>query len=264
MNKFFPTILFSCLLCTSIFIGCRKSNGDNVFSEYDKVDETTKALIKINYNVAFYNNPATQIKINDVRVSATNIQNRYPFPGGGFNTLGGSTGDYLPTNPGTTKISITIPKKGTNIDSLDVYTTTINTMAGKRYSLHVTDSLSRKSLLVEENASVPDSGFVRMRLVNLMPTTPSIDLYVGTTLVASNIGYMTISDSFLVPTSQALINTNWYVRVGGSAATSTVLATYASASTFINQRVYTVSAVGYTGYPSTDIRKPYVTFYYVR
>jgi len=267
MKKIFSIISLLSILTVAFFMGCKKTGGDNVFSEYEIVDESTKALIKINYAVAFYNNPTAQIKINDVRVSATVIQNRYPFPGGGFNTLGGSTGDYLPINPSpNTKISITVPKRGTNIDSLDVYTTTIATLAGKRYSLHVTDTLSRKSLLVDEDASKPDSGFVKMRFVNLMPTTPSVDLYVGTEKVASNIAFMSISDKFLIATSQAATNTNWYIRAGGSLPTSPVLATYSSASTFNNQRVYTAYAIGYTTYPSTgtDIRKPYIAFYYVR
>ncbi|RYF23955.1 MAG: DUF4397 domain-containing protein [Flavobacteriales bacterium] len=268
MKKIFSIISLLSLLMAA-FLSCKKTGGDNVFSEYDIVDGNAKALIKINYAVAFYNNPSVQVKINDIRVSGL-IQNRTPFPGGGFNTLGSNTGDYLPVDPGAnTKVSITIPKRGTNIDSLDVYTTTIATAAGKRYSLHVTDSLTRRSLLVDEDASIPDSGFVRMRFVNLMPTTPSVDLWVGTTKVASNIAYMSISDKFLVPTSQQTINTNWYVRVAGTVPATvgaSALATYSSASTFNNQRVYTVYAIGYPTYPSTgtDIRKPYVAFYYVR
>jgi hypothetical protein len=266
MKKIFSIISLLSLL-TVVIIGCRKTGGDNVFSEYDLVDGNTKALIKINYAVAFSNNPAAQVKINGVRVSGTLLQNRYPFPGGGFNTLGGSTGDYLPVNPGaSTKISITVPKRGTNIDSVDIYTTTIPTVAGKRYSLHVTDTVSTKSFLVDEDWSIPDSGFVKMRFVNLMPTTPFVDLWVGATKVASNIAFMSISDKFLVATSQSSINSNWYVRVAGTVpatVSASALATYSSASIFNNQRVYTAYAIGYPD--KTDaVRKPYISFYYVR
>jgi hypothetical protein len=263
MKKIFSIISLLSLL-TVAFIGCRKTGGDNVYSEYDIVDASQKALVKVNYAVAFANDPSVQLKINDVRVSGTILKNRYPFPGGGFNTLGSNFGDYLPVEPGaSTKVSLTIPKKGTNIDSVDIYTTTISAAAGKRYSLHVTDTAARKSLLVDEEWSIPDSGFVKMRFVNLMPTTPFVDLYIGTTKVASNIAYMATSDKFLIPTSQASISTKWDVRVGGSAATSTILATYTSASVFNNQRVYTAYAIGYTD--KTDaVRKPYICFYYVR
>lgn len=263
-NTFSKILLFS-LLAVLVILGCEK-NKDNVFSDYEVVDENTKAFLKVNYNVPFYNDPFVQVKINDVRVSGTNIQTRYPFPGGGFNTLGGSTGDYLPVNPGATKISVTIPKRGTNIDSLDIYTTTVNTTAGKHYSLHVADSLNRKGLFVDEDYSLPDSGFVRMKFVNLMPTAGPLDLYVGTTMVASNVAFMTSSSAFLIPTSQATLSTSWTIRPAGSAATTAAIATYSSASTLLNRRVYTAFACGYTSYPSTgsDKRRPFIAFYYVR
>lgn len=263
MKKIFSIISLLSVL-TVAFISCKKTGGDNVFSEYDIVDQGAKALIKVNYNVAFFNNPGVQVKINDVRVSGL-ILNRTPFPGGGFNTLGSNTGDYLPVDPGAnTKVSITIPKRGTNIDSVEIYTTTVAATAGKRYSLHVTDTAARKSLFVEEDASIPDSGFVRMRFVNLMPTVPSVDLWVGTNKVASNIAYMSISDKFVLPTSQASITTKWDVRAAGAAnLTTNIIATYTSASTFNNQRVYTAYAIGYPD--KTDAtRKPYISFYYVR
>lgn len=254
-------------LIAVLFTGCEKDKGENVFSEYDLVNESAQAFIKVNYNVAFYNNPFVQIKINGTRVSGTNIQTRYPFPGGGFNTLGGSTGDYLPVTPGSTEVAISIPKKGTNIDSLNVYTTKMTTVAGKRYTLHVTDSLVRKSLAVEEDVSLPDTVTARYRFVNLMPNVPSLDLYLGTTKVMSNIAYMTISDKFTLPTSLATVSTTWTIRAAGTAPTSTAIATYNSASTLLNQRVYTVFATGYNGYnvaTTTEPRRPFVAFYYVR
>ncbi|MDQ7947461.1 MAG: DUF4397 domain-containing protein [Pedobacter sp.] len=265
MKKTFSKISLFSLLAILVILGCEK-NKDNVFSDYIAIDDTY-AFLKVNYNVPFYNDPFVQVKINDVRVSGTNIQTRYPFPGGGFNTLGGSTGDYLPVKPSpTTKISVTIPKKGTNIDSIDVYTTTVATVAGGHYSLHVADSLSRKGLFVGEDYSLPDSGFVRMRFVNLMPTAGPLDLYVGTNKVASNVSFMTITDSFLVPTSQAAISTSWTIRTAGSAPTSTAIATYSTASSLLNRRVYTAFACGYVTYPSSgaDKRRPFIAFYYVR
>lgn len=267
MRSFLNISILS-LLLTLVFLGCKK-NKDNVFSEYDEVDLSTKAMIKVNYNVAFYNDPFVQIKINDVRVSGTNVRSRFPFPGGGFNTFGGSTGDYLPIAAGpNTKISVSIPKKGTNIDSINVYTTSVATVAGKRYSLHVADSLNRKGLFIDEDFELPDSGFVKMRFVNLIANAPFIDLYNGTNLVAANIPFMGISDKFLISTgtTAAPASTVWTIRAGGSGPTGTVIATYTSGSTILNRRIYTAFATGYTGYPTSgsDLRKPYVAFYYVR
>ncbi len=256
------------LLAAMLFLGCEK-NKDNVFSEYDIVDQSTYAMVKVNYNVAFYNNPGTQIKINGVRVSGANVQTRYPFPGGGFNTLGGSTGDYLPVTAGAnTQISVSIPKRGTNIDSVNIYTTTVATQVGKKYSLHVADSLDRKGLFVEEDYSLPDSGFVRMKFVNLIANSTALDLYNGSTLVASNIPFMGISSSFLVSTGTTASPTStvWTIRAAGSGPTGATVATYTSASTILNQRVYTAFATGYIGYPTTgsDTRRPFIAFYYVR
>lgn len=250
------------LLAVTLFVGCRKTNDTNVYSEYDIVDEASKALIKINYNVAFYNNPGVQVKLNGVRVSGSNISTRFPWPGGGLNTQGGNTGDYLPTDPGSLNIAITIPKRGTSIDSLEIYKTTVQTVAGKRYTLHVADTTVRKGLLVDEDASVPDSGFVKYRFVNLMPNVPSMDLYIGAVKVASAIPFMGISDAFTLTPSQANISAVWAIRVAGG---TTNITTYTGASTsFLNRRVYTVFANGWNGQPTTDVRRPWVSLYFVR
>lgn len=262
-KKIFSRISIMSFLAGVLFIGCEK-NKDNVFSEYDLVDQTTNAFIKVNYNVAFYNNPGVQLKLNGTRVSGL-LNTRYPFPGGGFNTLGGSTGDYFPVKPGNTEVSLTIPKKGTLLDSVEVYKTTVSLAASKRYSLHVADSLVRKSLLVDEDVSLPDSGFFRMRFVNLMANVPSIDLYNGSVLVAAGVPFMGISNAFTLPNATPTSNV-WNIRIGGSAATSAVIATYTSSSTILQRRVYTAFANGYNGYPTggIDPRKPYISFYYVR
>lgn len=264
MKKIFSIISIVSVAAVLLFNGCKK-NAIN-YSDFEYVD-ANQARIKVNYNVAFYNDPLVQIKINGVRVSGTNVQTRFPFPGGGFNTLGGSTGDYLPINPGTTEVLISIPKKGTSIDSVEIYKTTMTTAPGKSYSLHVADSLSRKGLPVEEDTSLPDSGFVRFRFVNLMANVPAIDLYLGTTLVAANVPFMEIGPAFTLPTSQALISTTWAIRPAGALPTSTAIATYNSASTLLSRRVYTVFATGYNGYntaTTTERRRPFVSFYYVR
>lgn len=253
------------LLAAALVTGCRKTDDTNVYSEYDIVDEASKALIKINYNVAFYNNPGVQVKLNGIRVSGSNISTRFPWPGGGFNTQGGNTGDYLPTNPGSLDVAITIPKRGTSVDSVEIYKTTLQTLAGKRYTLHVADTTIRKGLLVDEDASVPDSGFVKYRFVNLMANVPSMDLYIGAVKVASAIPFMGISDSFTLTPSQANISAVWAIRVAGG---TTNIATYTSTSTsFLNRRIYTVFANGWNGYPATpttESRRPFVSLYFVR
>ena len=252
------------LLSVFFLTGCDKNEIN--YSDFEYVDGT-KALIKVNYNIAFRSDPFVQLKINGTRVSGTNIQTRYPFPGGGFNTLGGSTGDYLPVTPGDVEVSVSIPKSGTNVDSILIFKDILKTVAGKNYSLHLADTVARRSLAVEEDLSLPDSGFVRYRFVNLMPNVPSMDLYIGSVKVASNIPFMGISDNFILPTSQTSISTVWSIRAAGALPTSAAIASYNSASTLLNRRVYTAFATGYNGFPTattTERRRPFVSFYYVR
>jgi Domain of unknown function (DUF4397) len=260
--KIISKISILSILVGLMFAGCEKK-VDNIFSEYELVDQNVNAFIKINYNVAFFSNPGVQLKVNGTRVSGL-LNTRYPFPGGGFNTLGGSTGDYLPVTPGSTAIALTIPKRGTLIDSVDIFKTDISTVAGKRYSLHVADTVATKSLLVEENSELADSGFVRMRFVNLIPNVAGVDLYNNTTKIASasNIPFMGISEPFTLPIGVAT-STIWNIRVGGSAPTSTVLATYTLTANVQSRRVYTAFASGWSGRTETS-RRPYISFFYVR
>lgn len=261
MKKYLKMSLIFAIAASAV-AGCKKTSDNNVFSDYDIVDQNANALIKVNYNVAYYNNPFVQIKINGVRVSGTNIRTRYPFPGGGFNTLGGSTGDYLPIKAGSSDILISIPNRGTSTDSIVVFKTNITTTAGQRYSIHVADTLATKSILVQENYTEPDSGKFRMKFVNLIANAPSLDLYNGTSLVATNIPFLGSSSEFTL-TSDGTTSTAWTLRVAGSAPNSTAVATYSSASTILQRRVYTAFATGYIG--NTDsFRKPYLAFYYVR
>lgn len=259
--KIFSKILIVSVMTALLFNGCKK-NTSGLYSDFEYVDDNQSRL-KVNYNVAFQADPLVQVKINGVKSSATVLQTRYPFPGGGFNTLGGSTGDYLPVNPGSTEVLLSIPKRGTSVDSVEIFKTTINMAPGKHYSLHVADTLSRKGLLVEEDITYPDSGFVRFRFANLMPNVPAVDLYIGAEKVASNIAFMAIGDSFTLPISQTNISSTWAIRPAGALPTSTALATYLSTSTLLNKRVYTVFATGYAGNTDTK-RRPYVAFYYVR
>lgn len=260
--KIYSVISIFAIASILLFAGCDKNEIN--YGEFEKVS-ADQTLIKFNVNIALAANPSYQIKINGQRVS-TLIPSRYPYPGGGYNTSGDSRADYLPIKTGSNEVSFTIPKKGTNIDSVELYKTTVDVASGKAYSLHVSDTTSAisapKSLLVEDDFTIPDSGFVRFRFVHLMPGVAPLDLYNGTTLVKSNISYLKASDFFTLPIGTPT-GSVWSVRLTGSAPTSTAIATYTSANTITNKRVYTVFATGYIG--KTDAtRKPYVSFYLVR
>lgn len=237
------------LIVVVFFSSCEK----NSFRTSNYLNATEQAQVKVNFFAMYRSLPVYHIKINDVRVSS-NLSispNPTPFPGGGLNTGGASTADYLAINPGIAKVDIALPKIGTSDDSLQLATASPTLEAGKKYSLYFADTAAKMiSLVVADTLARPDSGYAKYKFVNLMPDVPALDLYIGTTKVASNIPYKGISPSFLVPTNSA--STTWGIRtVGGT----TNLITYASASTINNRRVYTVIARGYNGITSTaDIR----------
>ncbi len=238
------------------FTACTK-NGAKI--PYVLTEQSNKALLKINYESPYAANPGVQIKLNDVRVSNV-INFRTPFPGGGLNTLGNSLPDYLEVNPGAVKLSLSVPKAGTEVDSVSLYTTTINLEAGKYYIAHITDTAANtQTVLQVQDVSKVDSGFSKYTFVHLIPNVPAIDLYFGSTIVAANVPYKGVSNVFQLTFTNAHA---WAIRPAGAAPTSTALAVYTTGSV-PNQRNFTVFAIGYSGASDAN-RKPYVSLLYAR
>jgi hypothetical protein len=237
-----------------LYIGCKKNTIN--YGETQAVG-ADQALLKFNFVSTYITNPSVVIKINGNRVSSP-ITARTPFPGGGYNTGGGSAPDYLVVNPGNLEVAVVVLKKGTDIDSLQLYKTNITLESGKNYTAHIADtSANTTTVLATDDFAKPDSGFSKYKFVNLMPNVAAIDLYYGTTVVAANIPYKGVSNYFTMATPATSLA--WTIRPAGSAPTSTALATYTSASTTTNQRIYTAFALGYSG--ATDAtRKPYISF----
>jgi hypothetical protein len=259
MSKIFylSILVFSTLL----FAGCDKETDWRAESQ---AVPTGRPFLKINYASAYAANPSVILSINDARVS-NSITARTPFPGGGYNTGGGSQGDYLTVPAGSNKLAISIPSKNFYADSVVLFTTTLNLDPDKFYSAHIADTGSKtKILLTQDDLTQPDTGQVKFRFINLIPNVTAIDLYYGTTLVAGNVPYLTSSPYFTmrVPATRA----DWIIRETGTGATGTILASYAAASnanTTISQRVYTAFAMGYKG-QTTTARRPYISFYLMK
>jgi hypothetical protein len=251
---------FLLIITTSfVLLGCKKEiawKADNTLVS------SGQARLKINAVTQYRANPSFQLKINGTRVSNL-ITARTPYPGGGYNTGGGSANDYMAVPSGVVNIIGAIPKAGTATDSVVLFNRNITIDQNKNYSAHIADTGANIRVLVLEDDLTPaESGFAKYRFVNLMPNAPAVDLYFGTTLVATNIAYMSASNYFTVPTTPTAA---WNIRETGTAANSTAMATYA-ANTAVQQttRVYTVFASGYKGLPSTDPRRPFVAFYLVK
>ncbi len=88
--------------------------------------------------------------------------------------------------------------------------------------------------------------------------TRGIDLFFGTTKVAGAIAYLGTSPYFNVAINTG---TAWSLRRAGGA---TAIASYSSASTTTNQRVFTVIARGYVsvGTSTSEVRRAAVSFIY--
>jgi hypothetical protein len=263
--KIFSAFIISALLFT--IVGCTKNVIDYGTNEKLTADQ---ALLKINYTSYYFNNRSVFFKINDQRISGL-LTARTPFPGGGYNTGGSSSPDFLAVTPGDLRLSVVLPHKIDNgTDSIVLYTTTLQIAAGKNYVAHIADTAATtKTFLTEENFTRPDTSYARYKFVNLMPNVPAVDLYYGTsatshtldTLIAGNVPYLAATNEIRLKSGQSK---TWKIRPAGAAlTTATILASYTSASTFLNQRVYTAFASGYSGI-TTVPRRPYISFFLIR
>lgn len=260
-------IIFSFFTLLLFVFGCSRNEID--YGDIQVVSPED-AIVKINYASLYSDNRQVFIKFNGSRVTPL-IYGRQPFPGGGYNTYGDVRADFLVVKPGDLHMSVVLPHKiDDGLDSLELYSADFKTEAGKRYTIHIADTAQfTRSLMSEEDFSMPDSGYARYRIINMMPNVPAIDLYYGQdaastladSLVAANVKYMEFSDYFTI--NRASTRT-WKIRPAGAARTSaTVLASYTSTNTLQNQRTYTVFALGYNGITAAP-RKPYLSFFNIR
>ncbi|GGH68784.1 hypothetical protein HNQ91_002675 [Filimonas zeae] len=257
--KRFNNIYFAGCSFLLLLTACTKNELHSV----EAVDQSNQAQAKVMVCTPYRGNPLYQIKVNGTRVSNTlgATTNPTPFPGGGLNTGGGSTSDYIALAPGSNKVDIVIPKAGTTTDSLLLATSTVTLDAAKKYSLFFTDTAANTAaVLVQDSLARPDSGYAKYVFVNLIPDAAALDLYIGTVKVATAVPYKGVSTSFVLPTNNT--STVWGIRTAGGA---TNLITYTSASSIGNQRIYTVIARGYAGITTaSDVRSRKISLIYTR
>ncbi|HEY8893463.1 MAG TPA: DUF4397 domain-containing protein [Niastella sp.] len=255
MKKYISII--GILVIGAVLIYSCKKNSISV-APFDVAND--QALFKLNYACPYKNIGAVQIKIDGIRVS-NNITYNTPFPGGGLNTGGSSNADYMALAPGEHTVSLSVAKAGTNEDSIPLYSTNVSVESRTYYTLHVSDtSANTFSMLLTDLDSKPDSGISKFSFVNLIPGS-AIDLYFGTTKVASNVGFKNATDTFSLAAGSGA---QFFIRTAGSAPTSTPLAMYPTTANtgyiIPNQRVYTAYARGYLGLISPDTRRAQLSF----
>jgi hypothetical protein len=244
------------------FYACTKNTGitNQPYDAYGGLNGTNGQL-KINLAFAYTVDYSTiLIKLNG-NVVSNSLQTRTPFPGGGYNTRGSNFALYLSVPIGDNTVSVILPKVGTTTDSIVLYTTKVTIPDSNPYTLHIADTAANtKSILVKNLIDPVDTAFCRYRFVNLVPNSP-IDLYLNGNLVKGNIAFLAATDTFRIPILAAFgtsTTPTWTIRPAGASASSTAIATYASASSWQNQAVMTVYSMGYNG--GTGTRAPFVSF----
>lgn len=236
-------------------------NKPDVVTEMNVAGTGALTNFKIVHASAYATNYTVQLKVNDERIS-NNITYSTPFPGGGLNTGGGAAPLYLSIKPGKTKISMSVPKSGTNVDSISLYNGTLDLAADIYYTTYIADTgINTLLLMFGENRAMPANGTSRFKFINLIPNLPAADLYYGTTKVASNIQYGFGSGDFIQNKNDT---THWTIRAAGALPTSAAIAAYpalsAAPQTIPNQRIFTVYSRGYVG--ATGNRAPAISLTY--
>ncbi|WP_324757427.1 DUF4397 domain-containing protein [Sphingobacterium thalpophilum] len=262
-------IFFYACLCLIGASSCDKAIQDFGDIQFMTADDV---IVKINMASIYPDDRYMYVKFDGQRVTPL-IRGREPFPGGGYNTRGDSRPDFLKWRAGAVNVQVGVPHKVDNgQDSIILYESVIKFEAGKRYSLHVTDTAQyTKMVLNEEDLTRPDSTKARYRFTNLMPNVEAIDLYYGAaagaseptqdSLVAKNIKYLETSAYFEL---NRITARTWKIRPAGAPVTNaSVLASYSNAGAILDRRSYTVYALGYQGFTSA-VMKPYVSFFLVR
>ena len=273
MKRYWFIGLFICLISASLMSSCSKDKIQD-FGDVEFLDDN-KAIVKINMASVYSDDRYMVVKFNDVRVTPW-IRAREPYPGGGYNTRGPSSSEFLLVDAGNINVKIIVPKTvDDGTDSLVLYTSAIDIQGGNRYTLHITDTAANTKIIPEqETFALPDSSYSSYRFVHLMPNVEAIDLYYGffstsaagqsadqDSLVMSNIKYGEVSPTFVLNRS---VTRTWKIRPAGAPVSNeTVLAYYANAGSTLNQRQYNAYALGWAGETSA-IMKPYISFMLVR
>lgn len=246
-------------------ISCDKTE----LAQKTEIDPSGKALVKLGY-FSPYSTPTNTFvhsKIDDIRLTNT-FQYPIAYPGGGFNMGGNSFADYLAIEAGTKVIKVSIPKTGTNTDSVSLFTGSITLTADTRQTIMITDTMANtQATVISDDVTIPTGNLTaRGKFFNGIPNAGALDLYIrtptGVINPATNIEYKKVSNYFEF--TAGIGNDTFQIVKTGQAYTGfsspNVLATYIFTTSGFG-RVYTILSRGYVLTPAstTDLRRPQVS-----
>lgn len=244
MDKKFFLVAMVIFTLFAVIISCKK----NEFKAAERTEVKDKALLKFALCNMAAAQPTVSLFYNNNKVSpGLALTTAYPYPGGGFNTGGASAGDYLAFEPGQSTFTYNVLLPGTNTVTTKFFETTQTLEANKRYTLFTADTANNiAAILTPDDISFDiDSGYSRIRFINLIPNSPALDFYLRDSLLSSNIAYKQYTDYFDIP---ATLVDSFAIRLSGTPAGPARTATaFYRLSTNTNKRIYTFVARGYLG-----------------
>jgi hypothetical protein len=253
-------LIIGSFFATLILAGCEK----NKLAQKIEVDPTGNAWLKVGYFMPFSasTNKSVHVTVDGQRIGSV-ITYAIANPGGGYNMGGSVNPDYYAIAPGTRAVNVAIPKAGSNLDSIVVFSGSINVAADQRQTVMLTDTGTiAKATVISDIITDPAAGNSRAKFFNGIPNAGAIDLYVTpsagvSTLLTSGIAYKGASGYFEFPGGVGTL-TFAIVKTGMPNITANQLSTYAFTASQAG-RVYTILSRGYDGLGTADARRSQVS-----
>lgn len=157
MKTYTYKLLLALIVLSITFSACEKVP----LSTTDYSLPTDKALVRF----ALYSpsTPAVMIKINDVKINGNTTSGF----GGIFPSIVNFP-DYAAVSPGST-LKLSLPNTGTQNDSVVLFNSKLDVVAGKFYSVTLADTgVNRTAFSVEDQFLPQKDSFLSVRLINAM------------------------------------------------------------------------------------------------
>ena len=258
-------ITYILLLFTAAFASCKKNELVET-STYTKINAGDPANSYIRFINMTPGSPISNYYLNGVKISGgsttTGIEAGFTyassFPNGG--------GQYVPAKVRDNSLEVKIIGPALIDPGLSIFKTTVNTSAGKYYSLitsgvyNTVDKKIPSSILIEEVKPALDTSKIFVRLINLFNDGVSnIDMVQQTTgqVIIPNVAFGTASDFTVIP-SPGQSNIYRFLNTG----TTTPVAATTLTAQLIKGQAYTIILRGVNGSTVTPFGVSFYSSFY--
>ncbi|WP_080238504.1 DUF4397 domain-containing protein [Spirosoma rigui] len=191
--------------------------------------------------------PAVDVFVNDAKVNGPSLAFYTGYP----------DREYLALTPGAATLKIATPASAT-VAGQPVLTANATFEADKYYTVAATGTAAAPvAVIINDDLRIPDASKAYVRVINLLPGGPGVDLAIGTgTPLVSNVAYKAASDFVGITPANSSAPLTLQVR---SAGTTTLLGTAVTNFTAFAGRKYTILVRGIAG--KTGTQAPAVNTY---